>query len=287
MFNLKYFNSIFEADHQISIGGLLQNVSSERSFYYYITMMNFARSNILFGQSLGPFTNPKRCYRTIKNIKGLTGILLRDWESYRITTKLFEDRNIHLEYGTDIAFNLDMDPYTKKTDENKYILIIIKKEKRRARIADLIRFIKKYLNMNIVIGIFDIKDKVKLQKIKHDFYDEENVKFIAPSNISEAINLVYNSKYVLSWRFHPIILAIIFNKPFLNMAFNQKIINFLSPYIKMPYAEEYESGFEYMLKNLDVSEMGKKHFKLANKNIEFLKKTLSDNIFGKQLENIQ
>jgi polysaccharide pyruvyl transferase WcaK-like protein len=271
-------------DHQISIGGLLQNISSERSFYYYITMMNFARSNILFGQSLGPFTNPKRCYRAIKNIKGLTGILLRDWESYRITTKLFEDQDVYLEYGTDIAFNLDMSPYVKKINKDKYVLIIIKKREKRSRIAELIGFIKKYLNMNIVIGVFDIKDKIELQRIKHNFYEEDNIKFVIPSNISEAINLVYNSKYILSWRFHPIILAIIFNKPFLNLAFNQKIINFLSPYIKMPYTEEYEVGFEYMLKNLDVDKIRKKHFKLANKNITFLRKTLNNNIFGKKLE---
>ena len=245
--------------------------------------MNLARSNILFGQSLGPFINEKRCYRFMKNIKGLSGVLLRDWKSYQIANELWADENIDIHYGTDIVFNMDLNKYIGETKYEKYALVVIKKNENRNRIYELIRFIRKYMNKNILITIFDLKDTEEFKRIKHDFYDENMVFFKATKSIKDAISLVYHSDYVFSWRLHPLILAVIFEKPFMNPSENQKIINFFSPYLKMPFVEKYENGFEYMFEKLDVSKIKKEHLKLAKENIKFIIKNLNNNIFQKKI----
>ncbi len=282
MFKISYINKLFKSDHQISIGGLLQTVSSFRSFYYYITMMNLARSNILFGQSFGPFRGKRYCFNIMKNIKGLTGVLLRDIGSYRMASELWGNDNIDIEYGTDIVFNLDIEKYVSKIDQEKYILVVIKRNEDRKRVGDLIRFIKKYINIKIIVTVFDKNDREEFKRIRHSFYEDEKVDFKFPQTLKEGINLIYNSEYVFSWRLHPIILAIMFKKPFGNMAFNDKIMNFLSPYT-LPVIKDEESGFEFIFKKLDVEKLKENYLKLAKKNIDFLKRNLNHNIFNKKI----
>jgi polysaccharide pyruvyl transferase WcaK-like protein len=282
MLSFSYINKLFNSDHQISIGGLLQTVSSFRSFHYYITMLNLARSNILFGQSFGPFKGLKYCLSTMKKIKGLTGVLLRDLESYRVACKLWGNENIDIEYGSDIVFNLDISKYISKIDSEKYALIVIKRNENRKRVSELIAYLKKYLNIKIIITVFDEKDREEFKTIKHAFYEDTMVRFEFPSTLKEAINLVYNSKYVFSWRLHPLILAIMFEKPFGNMSFSKKNINFLSPYT-LPVIKDEGEGFKFIFKKLDVKKLRISYSKLSERNIDFLKRNLNNNIFNKKL----
>ncbi len=277
----KYFNTLFESDHQISIGGLLQSITSLRSFYYYIGMMNLARSNIIFGGSFGPFRHEKHCLKLMKNIKGLNGILLRDWNSYKIASELWINDDVDIEYGTDIVFNLDLSRYIEKWEHRNYVLIIIKRNEDRRRLYEFIRNVKKYLNIEILVSIFDKKDLQELRKIKHDFYDDPMVKTKNPEILKDAINLVYNARYVFSYRLHPIVLAILFEKPFSNISSNEKIINFLNPYLDHSYCKDFQEAFEYLNGKESVRKMRRKHFSLAEKNINFLKRNLHNNIFMK------
>jgi hypothetical protein len=138
--------------------------------------------------------------------------------------------------------------------------------------------------MQIVVTVFDRKDKEEFRKVKHDFYEDSMVKTTFPKTLKEALNLIYNAHYVFSWRLHPIILSIIFEKPFYNMTNNRKIMNFLSPYIE-PFIADYEIGFEYMFEKLDVRKLRKKYFELAEKNIDFIKRNLNKNILGKEIKD--
>lgn len=222
-FNIfELIDAIYDSDIVIyGGGGLLQDVTSTKSFLYYSSIiwlsLTFQKPVILFGNSLGPVK------------KGINRFILR---------KILKDKNIFLfardlvsyRYGKWLNKNtvLSCDPairYLKKIQIEKsdsYDLLIVPKKSSNAEKYDIL---KKYFSKIVVCPAqkTDIQvARVIANRLGCDLFEDTD-------NIEDVLSLILSSNFVISERFHPSLVASYFGIPFISLE-GLKTIRFFGKY---------------------------------------------------------
>ena len=218
--------AILKCDILISGGGsLLQNKTSNFSLFYYLFIILLAKicfkKVIIFAQGIEPIIGkyPQIITKTILKLADF--ISVRDENS----KKLLNSWNINSTLVSDPAYSLVQD---KKISTNKEGLMVqlrsfrgIKKE----FISDLAFFISKYYQNEI--NVFSFQDEID-EKICLDFINElkkYNIKanYISNKSIDETINLINNSKFVISTRLHGLIISSALQSKTFALSYDEKI----------------------------------------------------------------
>lgn len=246
-FNLfAIFLAMLKADLVISGGGsLLQDVTSKRSIFYYLGIMQMAKllfkKVMLYGQGIGPIRGSLA--------KKLTGFVCRQVNLIAVRDKKSQD--VLLSFG--IAKNkifLTADPVMsmQKVDKCNGKMILRKVGIENANmivgicprdwqglssfknvlavVADSL--IKKY-NAKIVFLPLQYPDDLNISKQIVDLMqDKENVAIISHRySISDCLSLVGNMQMMISIRLHALIFAAVMGTPVVGISYDPKVDGFL------------------------------------------------------------
>lgn len=230
-FNIfEIIEAIYESDVVVyGGGGLLQDVTSNKSFLYYATVINlsflFQKPVILFGNSLGPVKNTLNRFilRNILKNKKLH-LFSRDVISYRYGKYI--NSNTKLSCDPAIRYLKKIAPEEPKSSEDLELLLIPHQKKNKEKLEQY-DILKKYFSKIMVCPA---------QKT-----DEEVVKIIGKrlnaqicldvSDTDMVISLILSSKFVISERFHPTVVASYFGIPFISLE-NSKATRFFRKYTR-------------------------------------------------------
>lgn len=93
-----------------------------------------------------------------------------------------------------------------------------------------------------------------------------NKKFTCSKNEEEFKNFILNSKYMISMRYHGLVLGILYNKPTMCIGFHSKLKTFCEDF-DLPYINYYEFSKNRIPENLENTKKN-----LSQKGLEFLNK---------------
>ena len=224
----KYFEiykGIKNSDIVVGGGGsMLQNVTSNRSLIYYLTILMLARimgkKVVLLGNGIGPLRGSFFKKITIRVLRGLDGIVLRDEESYNLL-KFHELNNIHL--GNDLAFTLD---YKLVAPQEKKIVLNLRKwvenGKFNGAIEDFVRFLASQGFKVVLLPFQGGNDDIILGEIAENITNED---VIFPGSL-EYESLLYeisSSEIFIGMRLHGLIFSSMVNTPFIGLCYDPKV----------------------------------------------------------------
>ena len=164
-------------------------------------------------------------------------VTFRDQYSFDLFSKY---KNV--AYAPDVVLNLDISSYIHLNKTKNVIISVIDFNRRRDLKKNTLsyeKFIKdcciEVINSgNIPVLMSFCKeegDEVAINRIYNELPNNlkpQVKRYFYRGNINETIEYIASSMYIIATRFHAMILAIRFNKPFYSVAYNQKIINVLN-----------------------------------------------------------
>ncbi|QTA38749.1 polysaccharide pyruvyl transferase family protein [Thermosipho ferrireducens] len=223
---LKLFENILKADAIIcGGGGVLQDKTSFKSFFYYYSIFEFSllmrKPVIFFGNSFGPVRKKLSMLllkRLLKQKK--LYIFARD----PVSSKYASQHNSHTFLATDPAIRflskLDITP-SKRTDT-----AVIIPRKFRSYIPVLLNL--KHLGFkNIIFLPFAPEDEILAKRLANFSIKGLNMSFSKPE---EAIEKITKASVIISERFHGSLTAAYFDIPFISVK-DEKFRRFITPYL--------------------------------------------------------
>jgi len=214
MFNVKYLKS-FDSTIFIIGSAFIQNNPSKDYTNLYLLEKRVKSSNnfFLLNTNFGPYYDEKYLSFSREIVSNMTHATFRDKFSY----DLFKDLK-NVSYAPDLVLNLKNDINTS----NKTILISIMdlNDKYINLIIDLINEINnKNFNCKLVSFCKNQNDEIAANKIK----EKINVDFLAYDGNMDEILYEFKTCYgIISTRFHSMIIAMAYNKPFLPFIYSKK-----------------------------------------------------------------
>ncbi len=219
---LELIGATFDTDVLIyGGGGLLQDITSSKSFLYYISSIQISfllnKPVILFGNSFGPIKKSlDRCLlnKTLKNEK--IYIFARDLVSYRFAKRI--NKNTVLSCDPAVRFLSTIDTLPEK----KYDLILVP---RNIQNVDKYDILLKYFS-NIIVCPAQNTDiniaKIVSKRLNADYFDN-------PDDVNSVLSYLLSSKFIISERFHPTVVGAYFGIPFISLE-NSKAERFFRKY---------------------------------------------------------
>ncbi|MDI9494992.1 MAG: polysaccharide pyruvyl transferase CsaB [Bacillota bacterium] len=206
-------------------GSMLQNVTSNRSLYYYLAILMlaklFGKKAVLLGNGIGPLKTSLAEKITIKILKSLDYIVLRDDVSFEFL-KNHNMKNIYL--GNDLAFSLDIDK--KSETRPKRVIINLRDWFYDEKFIDIMVDFIEYLGGNeyeiVLLPFQKGNDDRVLQKIK-DKIEGVPVKYCENLNFEDIILEISSGEVFIGMRLHGLIFSAILNKPFIALAYDPKV----------------------------------------------------------------
>ena len=260
----------FEYDYYISGSDQLWNLNAKD--FDWSNYLEFVKKGkkISYSASFGPIAqrwNEDEQQRVKKDLLQYDYISVREQESASNVKKL---TGINPEIHVDPTMLLDKDDWIKIVGKKALIegdYILFYDLKGRKTDLKLVKEISKRLNMPVVITKY-MNMKIHFSKFKKHYY----------CGPIEFLNLLYNSKLVLSSSFHGNVFSIIFNKPFyaLNGKTDFRINTMLKKFELLDRSitfEELDNKIENVY-NIDFSKAKKIFKKEETKSKEYLKEAL-------------
>ena len=250
--------AIYKSDILISGGGsLLQDVTSLKSLIYYLLIifiaLFFRKKVIIFAQGIGPINSRLGEFFTKILLKNCTYISVRDKKSHDLMQKW----GINSDLLCDPIFSVDVPDNSK----NKTVAIQLRDFKGMSndfldRLADSVS--KNFSDYNV--DIYSFQDSIDLEICKTF---EQNLNMLNPeikttvlSGMSncEIIESLSKSEYLISMRFHAIIIGLLAGVKTLGINYDVKVEK-LAKEFNLPLIDlknDFGNNFE-LLKSQDLS----------------------------------
>lgn len=250
--------AIYKSDILISGGGsLLQDVTSLKSLIYYLLIifiaLFFRKKVIIFAQGIGPINSRFGEFFTKVLLKNCTYISVRDKKSQ----ELMQQWGIKSDLLCDPIFSVNI-PDNSKT---KTVAIQLRDFKGMSndfldRLADSVS--KKFSDYNV--EIYSFQDSIDLEICKTF---EQNLNMLNPDikttvlsgmSNSEIIESLSKSEYLISMRFHAIIIGLLAGVKTLGINYDVKVEK-LAKEFNLPLIDlknDFGNNFE-LLKSQDLS----------------------------------
>ena len=294
-FNSKeIINKMKEYDVFISGGGsLLQDVTSCRSFLYYLSLIFLAKylgkKTIIFAQGIGPISTILARFLTSLVLKKVDLITVRDKESQNYLKKLGVDSIL----ATDPAWCLEISTEEKLLKVDKINIGVQLREwktltnKNLNVVANILS--EKFNDEKNCINLISLQDSHDLEimkelkniLLKKDLKSE--VRIYSGLSINQSINILGNLDYLIGMRFHACLISANFNVPTLALSYDPKVTSLAleskMPFINMNALNKNKDNFVLKLDELisnkekiryDLKEFSDKKSQICRDNLNLL-----------------
>ena len=302
---LSVFYEISKCDILISGGGsLLQDVTSARSIWYYLTIIRaglfFRKRVILLSHGIGPLIrerNKKRVRRVLNKVDKVT---VRDNQSALLLKEIGVDMN-KVSVTTDPVMGMEMsglelgktilEDISAWTSTRKKVAIAVRQKDFRDQVhkEKLVTLTNKLAqNYEVYFLPFYYKNDTKIYDDLHELVDE-HVHFVIKKYQSDAfMSLVENMDVLIGSRLHSLIFAMVAEVPFVGISYDPKIENFLETVSKEPVCsildfdpniviESVETIFErYEIEKLEVIKEKHALIEKLQINVDLIQNLLSE-----------
>ena len=245
-FNLKeIIKKMKNCDAFISGGGsLLQDVTSFKSFLYYLSLIflakYFGKKTIIFAQGIGPISTILARFLTGFVLKKIDLITVRDKESQSFLKKL----GVNSILATDPVWCLELSTEDKLLKVDKINVGLQLREWKTLTnnninvIAEIIstKFNDEKNCINL-ISLQDTHDLEIMQRFKKVLLNKNlksEVRIFSGLSIEQSVNLIGNLDYLIGMRFHACLISASFNVPTLALSYDPKVTS-LALESKMPF----------------------------------------------------
>lgn len=265
---LKVFMEIARCDLLISGGGsLLQDVTSARSIFYYLSIIKagifFRKHVILLSHGVGPLIrerNKKRVKRTLNKVDFIT---VRDFQSAELLKSIGVNM-ANVQVTTDPVMGMEMSDESigrdilkeigAWTEDRKKVAIAVRQKDFRdpLRRSELVALTNQLAQKYEVYYLpFYYKNDTK---IHDDICNEvdDHVHFVIEKYQSDAfMSLVQNMDVLIGSRLHSLIFSMVAEVPFVGVSYDPKIDNFLETISLKPVCDIENFSKEAILESLD------------------------------------
>lgn len=249
---------LMKCDVLISGGGsLLQDVTSSKSLFYYLFVINtalfFRKKVIIFAQGIGPINSRLGRFLVKKAFKKCTLLTVRDEKSLF----LLRGWGLNPDLVCDPLFDI---PYISSMPSNK---VGVQLRSFKTLTDDLLTKLAKQINKEFSdkeIEIYSFQDSLDLEVCKNFELTLRAVNPIIQTKIiynqtsAEILDKVAKLDYMIAMRFHANLIAIKYGIKTLAISYDEKVEKLAKeaniPCISMLGDEDYDDYFA-QLKNLD------------------------------------
>lgn len=219
-------------------GSLLQDSTSQRSLYYYLGLINWAKYRrkpvFLISQGIGPLMRKSSRSRVLSTLRNIDAILLRDRESYNELISLGADEK-RLICGEDLALLTNpMDAFRSTSSHSpneKYFCAVLKDGLTQAQIFNLAKnFDKIYRQLGlstVLLPFFKERDWRILQALAKAM--KTHVELMNTTNLTsdKVLSVIAKSQFVIGMRLHSLVFALNAHVPFAAINYDPKIERFV------------------------------------------------------------
>jgi polysaccharide pyruvyl transferase CsaB len=286
------FNLIYNTMRKVDVvlsggGGLLQDKTSSRSLYYYLSIIQMAKTlhkkAAVFAQGIGPINKPYNRVLTRSILNKTDLITVRDNESKFLLDEIGVKREVFVT--SDLAFlyeptEVKIDPFFNfpynilqlKGHENVNV----------EEVADIARFMHyKTQRETILVPFFKEIDGEICRVIS------EKTKFpvFVPKDIDEVFALFKGAEAVASMRYHALLFSVMLEKPVFPIVYDKKVKNLATLFgidslnitdMKLShFAPEFTKFLETPFNRTELRERLKKEKENAKRNFDLFFQYLS------------
>ena len=258
------FIAITSCNILISGGGsLLQNKTSNFSLFYYLfiilTAKLFLKKTIIFAQGIEPINGKIQTFITKWILKTTDFISVRDENSYELLKKW----NLKPNLLSDPIYSIIEDIKIKDNKEEEIIVQLRDfKNINQKFLKDLADALEENCS-NKKISVFSFQDEIDEKPCKQfiELLKQKNIKanYIPNKPIKETIEIVNNSKYMISTRLHGVLISHALNVKTFALIYDKKLETFakelnieainLDSYNK----EELKNKIKFLLNNKNIT----------------------------------
>ena len=257
-------------------GGILQDSTSFRSLFYYLSLINLMKflnkKVILLNIGIGEIKREISKKLLLKTLKKCDLIIFRDEYSYNF----FDDLSNKF-ISSDSSFYLNF----QKKEKEDLILVSLRYFKN----LDLNKFkifidrLKEKISLNFEFIVFS-KEEIELAKYL-------NLNYFHSKNPVETIEKISTSKFLIGTRYHSIIFSILTETPFIGLIYDIKVKNLIDDLglNNLIYPDdEVENWIEIFIKNFNnrteisktISEKRNEFINRVEKGYDILKRFLKN-----------
>lgn len=267
-FNLpKVISAIKKCDILISGGGsLLQDVTSLKSLFYYLWVINtalfFKKKVIIFAQGIGPINNKIGAFITKNTLKKCSLITVRDEKSlFLLRGWSGVTTGKKVELVCDPLFDL---PLVRSFSSNK---IGVQLRSFKTLTEKLLIKLAEQINMDFSdkeIEIYSFQDSLDLEVCKRFEYILKSLnpiistKLIYNQSSQEILDKISKLDYMIAMRFHANLIALKYGIKTFAISYDEKVEKLAKeaeiPCVSMLANEDYSELFK-QLKNLDEKKL--------------------------------
>lgn len=251
-------------------GSLLQDVTSLKSLFYYLFVINtalfFRKKVIIFAQGIGPINNPVGRWLTKNTLKKCSLVTVRDEKSLFLVRGWGVKADLVCDplFDIEVANSLPLGKVGVQLRDFKTL-----KENLLIKLAEQIN--KEFSDKEIEIYSFqdgiDLDVCKRFETILRLINPIIQTKLIYNQTSQEILDKISKLDYMIAMRFHANLVALKYGIKTLAVCYDEKVeklaIEAQIPYVSMLANEDYDESFA-QLKNLDkwqLTEFSKsKHF---------------------------
>ena len=219
-------------------GSLLQDSTSQKSLYYYLGLINWAKYRrkpvFLIGQGIGPLMRKSSRSRVASTLAVVDAILLRDRESYDELISLGLDEK-RLICGEDLALLASPIGSFRRLSSHipggKYYCVVLKNGLTQTQIFNLAKnFDNIYGQLGlrtVLLPFFKERDWRTLQAIAKAM--KTHVELMNTANLvsEKVLRVIAESQFVIGMRLHSLVFALNAHVPFAAINYDPKIERFV------------------------------------------------------------
>ncbi|MFH1824595.1 MAG: polysaccharide pyruvyl transferase CsaB [Candidatus Firestonebacteria bacterium] len=241
---------IFSSEILLGAGGLLQDKTSKKSIWYYLGLIFIGKilnkKVVLFSLGIGPINFSLNRWLTKKILKKVEVITLRDMESAAELKKIGVSKKMIVT--GDAVFSLDFSGYERKTHRYFTLGVMLRKFKNY-----------KFFAKEIKEVCDDLSKLKKIEFISFPFQPpEDNIlpgRVIVLPDMKKLILKISSLDMVIGARYHSLILASVFNIPFIGINCDEKVKNFCG-FLKTECLDLRKNDFKKRLKSSIIKHIG-------------------------------
>jgi polysaccharide pyruvyl transferase CsaB len=254
-------NEVKKSDIVVGGGGsMIQNVTSNRSLIYYLTILKIAKlfnkKVFLLGNGIGPIKGSFPLKMTVDILKSIDAIILRDKDSF----KLLDSKGLQNIYlGNDLAFNLDYEKVLDLHPVPRKIAINLRNWTYKDDfLYEMKRFVRYLVEKDYTVVFIPFQkgnDDLILKEILASIKSNK-IRLVESEDCEVILKEIASSEIFIGMRLHGLIFSSIVNTPFIGLTYDPKVSSFSEgqgqPYFKTIEEIDFPSlkhKFENMYKH--------------------------------------